>query len=161
MNAIGVIHVVASCLALLSGAWVFVARKGTRLHRLLGRLYVGAMVVLNVTALMIYNLFGGFNAFHVAALFSLATVVPGFMVARNRSAGWLERHYFWMSFSYVGLLSAAASEVATRVPAAPFWWAVMLSSIVVLAVGAWVIFRRAKETLAPFRNGSGSARARP
>ena len=61
---------------------------------------------------------------------------------------WLAvRHYFWMCFSYVGLLAAGASEVLTRVPEAPFWGSVVLASSATFAVGAWAIFARAGRQL--------------
>ena len=43
------------------------------------------------------------------------------------------------SWSYVGLLAAAASEALTRLPSAPFWWAVVAASVLVVGVGGWVI----------------------
>ena len=51
---------------------------------------------LNVTALMIYRLFGTFGPFHVAALVSLATLAAGVVtVVRRRPARtWVEHHYF-------------------------------------------------------------------
>lgn len=156
MNAVAAIHIVSAVVALAAGALVFLLPKGTGRHRLVGRVYVVAMLVLNLTALMIFRLFGTFGPFHVAALFSLATVVPAFLTVYLRRPGWLERHYFLMSFSYVGLLAAAAAEAATRLPRAPFWGAVALSSLLVLAAGAWVVFARAKRALAPFRATSAN-----
>ena len=153
MNAVAAIHIISAVVALAMGALVFLLPKGTRRHRLIGRAYVVAMLALNLTALMIFRLFGTFGPFHVAALLSLATVVPAFLTAYLRRPGWLHRHYFLMSFSYVGLLAATASEAATRLPSTPFWWAVASSSLFVLAAGAAVVFARAKKTLAPFSRG--------
>jgi uncharacterized membrane protein len=124
MSALGWVHTVSAVAALVSGAAVLVRRKGTRAHRRLGCVYVGSVVVLNATALLVYRLFGGFGPFHVAALLSLATIAGGVLPAvRRRPAGrWVERHYWWMTFSYVGLVAAAASEAATRLPGTVFWW---------------------------------------
>ena len=153
MSSIGWVHSACALVALASGGAVLVRRKGTRSHRRLGWVYVGSMVALNATALMIYRLSGGFGPFHVAALLSLAAVGGGLMPAvRRRPADrWVEQHYYWMTYSYVGLLAAAAAEVMTRVPGAAFWWAVVLASAAVLLVGAALIRRRARSTLAPFR----------
>lgn len=151
MSLIAAGHILAAVLALVCGALVFLLRKGTARHRLLGRVYVVAMVVLNVTALSIFRLFDGFGPFHVAALLSLATVIPAFFAAYRKRPGWLQRHYFLMSFSYVGLLSAAASEAATRLPRTPFWGAVVAASLVVFLAGGAVVFARAKRTLSTVR----------
>ncbi len=151
MSFVALLHVVSAMVALVLGATVLLLRKGNSRHRLLGQVYFGSMLILNLTALLIYRLFGGFGLFHVAAVISLATVIAGVLGVRRRKPGWVDRHYYWMTFSYVGLLAGAASEAATRLPQAPFWWAVALASLVILVGGALIIFRRAGTTLAPFR----------
>ena len=102
-----------------------------------------------VTALAIYRLFGGFGPFHVAALVSLVTVLMGTIPARRRQprGKWLERHYYWMTWSYVGLLAAAGSEAVTRIPQTRFWWMVIAATLPVVAGGAWVIRRQSTRTL--------------
>lgn len=153
MSLVGWLHTGAAVVALTAGAGVLVQRKGTRRHRRLGWLSVVGMVTLNVTALLIYRLSGHFGPFHAGALLSLATVVAGVLQAVRRQPpdGWVERHYYWMTFSYVGLLAAAASEAATRLARTTFWGAVALASAAVLAVGTALVTRRARATLAPFR----------
>jgi uncharacterized membrane protein len=143
MAAISAIHLLSAIAALASGLAVLLLPKGTRRHRILGRTYFFSMLILNVTALSIFRLFDGFGPFHAAALASLATIVPGVLEARRKRPGWLQRHYFFMTFSYVGLLAAAASEMATRVPEAPFWEAVALATFAIMAVGGMLIFRMA------------------
>ncbi|HEV2292419.1 MAG TPA: hypothetical protein VGR35_01105 [Tepidisphaeraceae bacterium] len=59
------------------GLLVLLRAKGTRSHRVIGYLYVAAMLALNVTAFLIYRLYGRFGPFHVAALVSLAMVIAG------------------------------------------------------------------------------------
>jgi hypothetical protein len=56
-----------------------------------------------------------------------------------------------MSFSYVGLLAAALSEIVTRLPNAPFTESVALASGLVFAIGAFAISRRARPVLAALR----------
>lgn len=107
------------------------------------------MAGLNGTAFMIYRLFGTFGPFHMAALLSLVTVIMGTLPAWRRQPRekWLDRHYYWMTWSYVGLLAAAGSETATRLPESPFWWMVLLATAPIIAIGAWVIRRQAERTL--------------
>jgi uncharacterized membrane protein len=152
MNALGLFHTACALVALGSGAAVLMRRKGTAGHRRTGWVYVASMLLLNGTALMIYRLFGGFGPFHVAAVFSLVTVLAGIVPAvRRRPANWLDHHYQWMTWSYVGLCAATVSEVATRMPGFRFWWAVMLGTLAVIGVGGMLIRRRASAVLAPFR----------
>jgi uncharacterized membrane protein len=169
---LGQLHLASAFAALLIGAYVFLGtRKGTRLHRRAGWAYVVAMLALNVTALLIYELFGGFGPFHVAAVASLVTTLFGVVAARalrrerrarQRPAGGTDyagHHYMWMSYSYLGLVAAAVAETATRVPAfqpapgqgAVFGTVVALASIGVFVVGNRIVKRRMAASLAPFR----------
>ena len=173
MTSLGWTHTISALAALEAGAAVLLTRKGTRRHRQLGWTYVVSMIVLNATALLIYRLFGRIGPFHVAAVFSLATVVAGTAAAfagrrareRRDVAGRaraLERHYQWMTWSYVGLVAAAVSEVATRLPALrprPGQWmmfgiAVTAATVLVIWVGARLIRRRRAALLAPYRSAA-------
>jgi uncharacterized membrane protein len=155
MNVLGLTHLAFALSAIAAGGAVVALPKGTPLHRRIGWVYVSCMVGLNATALMIYRLFGGFGPFHVAALLSLATIVAGvFAVLRRRpKRNWLDHHAYWMSWSYVGLLAAAASEVTTRVPDTPFWWMVFAATFVVIGAGMWVINSRVPGILERMRGG--------
>lgn len=140
-------HIATAISALIFGLCVLFIRKGTRLHKQLGYAYFFNMLGLNISALFIYQLTGHFGPFHVAALASLLTLVAGFIPAylhlpRGR---WLEFHYEFMNWSYVGLIAAGVSEAATRLPSAPFWPAVVASMFAVFLLGGMFIVRgRAK-----------------
>ncbi|WP_158666626.1 hypothetical protein [Salinibacter altiplanensis] len=85
--------------ALLSGGTVVGMRKGTRRHRYVGWIYVATMIFLCVTSFFIYELFGGFGPFHVAALISLVSVIGGILAPLLRTQigeEWMEAHYRFM-----------------------------------------------------------------
>ena len=140
-HPLGAFHLLCGLAAIIIGAVVILARKGTRSHRWLGRAYLLSMVSLNLSALMIYRLFGQFGPFHVLALISLSTIVAGFISVRGRLPGWRQRHAYLMVGSYVGLLAAAVAEVATRVPGWQFGPTVVLSSVAVIGIGLILMFR--------------------
>jgi uncharacterized membrane protein len=152
MDIIGRFHFAVAIVALLSGAVVLVRRKGTRSHRRAGWLYVVSMLALNTSALMLYQLTGSFTPFHAAALLSLVSVIGGVMAARRRRSfsGWAPAHYFWMSFSYVGLVAAAASETITRVDGIDFWGGVGVASLSIFILGGAIVFARATPSLARY-----------
>jgi len=137
MDLLGSTHLWAALLAMLAGAVVLLLRKGTLWHRRWGWLYVAAMATVIVTAFLIYDLFGTFGPFHVAALISLVTVTMGLLPAlRRRPKGrWVPLHAYWMSGSYVGLIAAATSEIATRYLDWGFGATVMAATAVVTVVG--------------------------
>lgn len=162
MITLGQLHLSASLVALVAGAVVLLRRKGSASHRRIGWLYVASMIVLNVTALMIYRLTRTFGPFHIAALVSLASTIAGIVPAWRRlpKNGWLDRHYSFMAYSYLGLTAAAVAETATRVPAIQafgggptpaFWIAVAVASFVVFAVGILLIQTRAARVTRPFK----------
>ena len=113
---------VTAVVALGSGAGVLWARKGTRVHVSSGYVYLVSMVALNGTALAKYDLTGGFNMFHAAAVASLATLAGAFGAAltyrRTRDRRAIAAHGHLMIWSYFGLFAALVAEVVTR--AVPF-----------------------------------------
>jgi len=116
VTTLGAAHFAAAVAALALGLVVLIEAKGTLTHRLIGCGYVAAMLILNVTALGLYRLTGQFGPFHALALVSLATVTTGVTVVWRRGPNWLRRHYYFMAWSYVGLLAAACAEAMTRLP---------------------------------------------
>ncbi len=153
MYLTGALHVALALVALVSGLVMLLMRKGTPRHRKIGWVYAVSMLGLNATALLIYRLFGRFGPFHVAALISLLTIIAGLIppMLRRPRRKWPEHHAYWMNWSYVGLCAAAASEVTTRLPASPFWWTVIGSTLVVIAVGGHMINSRVPIALQRFR----------
>lgn len=149
----GYLHLSAAVVALLAGATIFFRRKGTVIHRGLGYVYSAAMVTVLVTALLIYRLTHSFNILHFFAVVATPPLVIGLTVAILRRPGWLEWHYRWMSWSYVGLFAAFLAETATRVilPYARehfgitsrsfFWTLVFGMTALVTLVGARLIRR--------------------
>jgi uncharacterized membrane protein len=148
-HPLGPVHVAFGICALALGLGVLMFRKGTRLHRTLGHLYLSSMIGLNATALSIYELFDGFGPFHLLALVSLITVGCGALpvIARRPRHGWLRMHAYFMSWSYVGLLAATAAEIAVRIPGANFAVAAVASSMLVTAVGALTIHGRSSAVI--------------
>lgn len=140
-HPVGLVHLIAAVLAVVTGTAVVLSRKGTGSHKWLGRGYVLMMLTVNVTALMIYELFGRFGLFHWLALLSLITMLLGYWPARSRSPGWKVRHAYFMSGSYVGVIAALAAELLTRTPWLPFFGATALASISVISVGLVLMFR--------------------
>ena len=141
---LGQIHFVLAVGALISGGAAALLRKGDGIHRLIGFVYAVTMFGMLGTALLIYNLTGGFGPFHILAVISSVTLVGGLvpvLLRRPGQGGWVVSHAFFMSWSYVGLLAAAAAETLTRMPDAPFWGAVFAASGATIAIGGFVIAR--------------------
>jgi len=132
------VHASAATLALLIGPWIFLFGKGNKRHRLLGYVFVSAMLLVNLTAFTIYELTGGPNLFHVLALVSLTTVCVGLYYIRR---GDVAEHRVYMSWAYAGLLIALVTRLAPYLPL-PFW-ASSLTLISVAYVLAYLVIQRA------------------
>lgn len=144
LDAFGLLHAALGIIALFLGLLVVALGKGTNLHRRVGLCYVIAMVLLNATALWIFDLTGRFGPFHVAALISLATLFAGYLPAlfRRPFKEWIALHGTFMSWSYVGLVAAFLAELAVRVPGVGFSPAVIGATVIAVAGGALLIHTR-------------------
>ncbi len=150
LSTIGLIHVIAAVVALLTGTLIFFSNKGGLLHRRVGYGYVVSMLVLNISAFLIYRLFGKFGPFHIAALFSTATILGGMVPAllRHRVRNWLQWHYYFMNWSVVGLYAAFWAETFTRtLPMGQFWPIVVGATVMTTTIGSVLIRRHAARFL--------------
>lgn len=136
---LGLVHTLLAIAAMVFGTVVILKPKGNTWHIRIGYAYFWSMILMNLTAFGIYN-FGRPSLFHGFAVFSLITLIAGIYPAFKRYKNWYPRHYYFMSWSVVGLYCAFWSEVGTRLfEMKYFWWAVMLASILTAALGAIVI----------------------
>jgi uncharacterized membrane protein len=138
-HPLGLAHFVCALAAIFFGAWILFSKKGTKLHKMVGRAYVVAMWLLNITALMDYELYGFFGPFHWMALISLTTVVFAHLAVLRKRPNWKQSHAYLMAWSYVGLIAAAVAETASRVPGWSFGYSVIISSVITLLIGMCLI----------------------
>ncbi len=55
----GSIHFISSLIGLITGAYLLIAKKGTRFHKRVGYLFSIFLVLVNLTALLIYDFNNG------------------------------------------------------------------------------------------------------
>jgi uncharacterized membrane protein len=116
-NSTGLIHLIASIIAMVSGLWVLVSTKGTQRHKQIGYIYAISMLILNITAFMIYRLYGKFGIFHWFAVVSCLTLFAGlYPVISKKGKNYLLTHFRFMYWSVIGLYCAFVSEVFSRLP---------------------------------------------
>ncbi len=145
-STIGLFHTLTAILAVILGTVVLLRKKGTLTHKRTGYAYCFAMLALNSSAFFIVN-FNGFSIFHFFAIVSLLTLIAGIVPAILRSKNWFRRHFYFMSWSVVGLYCAFWAEVGVRFVGnmREFWWVVALSGIITSFIGAIVINVQAKK----------------
>ena len=143
----GTIHTVLATLCIVVGLIQLVRPKRGPGHRALGYAYVYAMLVADGAIMLVYRFTGQFNIFHAAAILNLVSIVFAIVpVLRSpRPANWKLQHYYWISWSYVGLLSAALTEFVVRIVGlatrGQAWMVSAVITIVVTAIGYILIER--------------------
>jgi uncharacterized membrane protein len=154
LSAAGAMHTILASLAIGIGIIQFWRRKGDRVHRALGYLYVYGLLVADGAAMLIYQFTGKLNILHFGAVTNLICIALGMfaVLARPPNTDWRSMHYNWISWSYVGLLAAAATELIVRTVAfsnqMQIWSATAAATITVTAVGFVLIKRNRPMPLA-------------
>lgn len=151
-STIGFIHTLFAVAAMASGGFVVVLNKGTTTHKKVGYIYFVSMVVLNITALFTHSLYE-FGPFHWLAITSLLGVLFGVAIPIfcRSVKSWLIWHYYFMLWSYVGLIAAFFAETIVRVPALSastnFWQLVVVASVATYIIGGVLIELKKKQFL--------------
>mgnify|MGYP000070717332 CR=1 FL=1 len=144
-STIGYIHLFFAVVSMITGLVVAFNTKGTRFHKRIGYVYVINMLLLNISSFFISN-FNGFSIFHFFAIVSLVTILAGMYPVLKKTKNWLQKHYYFMAWSVVGLYCAFWSEVGTRFVGnmKQFWWAVAIATFLTAFIGAKIINKNAK-----------------
>lgn len=150
-GSIGLFHLVAALVALITGTLVLIKTKGTIFHKRIGYIYSVSMVLMNLSAFGLYNLFGTWGIFHYGAVVSLLTVVGGMAAAIRRKPKWIYRHLAFMYWSVIGLYAAFFSEAFTRIPATPFFGMVGIATGATMFIGAYAFHKNKKKWAENFR----------
>jgi uncharacterized membrane protein len=147
-QALATAHVLAALSALGVGAAVLLTPKGTHTHRLIGAVYVLALVIVNVAALSLHRE-STFGLFHALAVASLVTIAVGLspLLLGKRSPPVIANHAFCMTWSYAGLVAAGCGQLTVAVGQDIGAWVVPAAIATVLFISGVLIFRRVPSTL--------------
>ncbi|WP_417519605.1 DUF2306 domain-containing protein [Minwuia sp.] len=110
------LHAACASIAIVLGAFQIARRKGDRPHRLLGRAYVGAMLLTALSSFFLTSMTGGFSFLHLLSVWTLITLAANVRYVRT---GNMAGHVNAMVYLYGGLLTAglfAADRHALDLP---------------------------------------------
>ena len=141
-------HVLAAITALLVGAAVLLLPKGTQFHRVIGAVYVVALLLVNVAALSLHRE-STFGVFHALAIASLVTIAVGLspLLLGKRSPPVMATHAYCTAWSYAGLVAAGCGQLAAAVGQGDGEWIVPVVIATVLSISGVVIFGRVPSTI--------------
>ena len=97
------LHLVSVIPALPLGAFILWRRKGGRLHRMLGRVWAGLMLLTALSSFGLHGMTGRLSWIHILAVVVLVTVPRGIVQAMR---GDIARHKRSMTLTYAGLIAA-------------------------------------------------------
>jgi uncharacterized membrane protein len=99
------LHLWTALPALVIGAFVLWRRKGTAVHKAMGRIWVVLMLTTAISSFWIRSMTGGFSGIHLLTVWTLFALALAFYFIRWRRN--VFQHRAWMIGTYVGLLIAA------------------------------------------------------
>lgn len=102
------IHAGAAMLSFLLGTLVLLLKKGTRLHKAMGRIWVGLMAVVALSSFLIteVRMFGPYSFIHALSIFTLVGLVQAIRAIRR---GDVKAHRATMIGLYGGALILAGA----------------------------------------------------
>ena len=107
-----IFHLVTATPAMVLGGFVLWRKKGTMLHRFLGRLWVALMLLTAVGSFGIKSS-GQFSWIHILSVVTIVSIVTGLVAIRRRKR---EQHRRCMQGAYTGLMIAFVFTLApTRI----------------------------------------------
>lgn len=141
-------HVLAAFAALIAGAAVLLLPKGRHTHRVVGTVYVVALVVVNVAAASLHRE-NAFGVFHALAVISLITIAVGLspLLLGKRSPPVIATHAYCMTWSYSGLVAAGCGQLAVAVGTDLEAWVVPTVIASVLSLSGVIIFAKVPRIL--------------
>jgi uncharacterized membrane protein len=112
----GAIHMVLAATGIVVGLIQLLRSKGGSIHRALGYAFVYSMLIADGTVMLLFQFPGRFNILHIGAIANMLCIILAIVpVLRSpRPLNWKYQHYYFMSWSYAGLLSGGATQLVVR-----------------------------------------------
>lgn len=113
----GGIHVSSSIIGLITGAYLLIVKKGTNTHKIIGRVFGYAVLLVNISALFIYDFNdGSISPFHFLIPVSLFFLIFGWlpMLVAKKTKSTINKHIIGMIGASLGLWAAGATEYFVR-----------------------------------------------
>ena len=150
------LHVGACAVALAVGAILAVMRKGSQLHRGLGRVYVGATITYAISSFLMVPSTGGLTVFHAISIQNAMLVAGGVALSRHLRESvpaWRVWHLRFMLYSYVALVVTGLRFTLPYVLPGSSMWPAFVFTMVPICSWGWVEWR----VVPHWRTGSGAA----
>ncbi|MBJ6134169.1 DUF2306 domain-containing protein [Ochrobactrum sp. Q0168] len=142
------LHVATVIPAALLGAFILLRRKGTRLHKYFGRIWMALMVVTAMTSFFIHqiNLFWGFSPIHILSVLVIAGCIRSVIAARQDEIGLhrkIVRQVYFLGIVGAGLFAFLPGRImhAVAFPDAGASHVVTGAVVIIVVMFGGVFFR--------------------
>lgn len=114
------LHAIAAMIAIILGGFQFIMKKGGILHRILGRVWLGLMLIVAFSSFFIHKieLWGAYSPIHLLSLWTIFSV--GLAVYYVR-VGNIRRHkqvmiaFYWLALILTGFFTLLPGRVMHQV----------------------------------------------
>ena len=115
------LHALAALMAMLLGGVQLYLSKGTPLHKLIGRIWIGLMAVVSLSSFFIYELkiWGNYSPIHLLSIWVLISLIGGIYFAK---IGKIEWHKWTMTLIcflaliLTGIFTLLPERIMNKVP---------------------------------------------
>jgi len=105
-----IIHLITVLPALITGVYILASKKGTRIHKRLGRVWAGLMLITAIDSFFIQK-DGSFSWIHILSCVSISSILLALWAIRNGHSG---IHQRFMLGAFIGVV--VAGYFATMTP---------------------------------------------
>jgi len=141
-------HAAAALFVLVLGPVQFLRRTKDRVHRYLGRTWLGAMITTCTSSFAIMP--DGFSWLHGLAIFTLFSVAMGWMHARRHEwqahAGWMVGAYTGTAIAFVFAAAVPARTIQRTLTTDPGLVALVAGAVIASSAALFVALRRSVES---------------
>jgi uncharacterized membrane protein len=133
------IHSVAILLAFAISFFILFNPKGTKLHKILGWLFVILMFIGAVSSFWLRTS-GQFSIIHLLSIFLIYWLIQGVLAVRLRKANWRYKHAVYMANAYISIIIAGSGVIVRHYIVPGDRLAGEIASIIVAAIAIpWLI----------------------
>lgn len=107
------IHSISSIVALVSGSTNLVQIKGTKIHKVLGWIFVVCMFISAISSFGIYN--NTFSVIHILSLLVIMWILRAVYAIRFKPQNWLYIHASAIGAAYIAILIAGVGVFVRKI----------------------------------------------
>src|SRR4051794_12701200 len=109
-HCIIVVHTMAIVIAFLISFFIFQKPKGTKLHKIMGRIFVLSMLIGLISSFFIRPM-GKFSFIHILSILGLYWIFKALIVLKRRPNNWQYVHVSNMMAAYASIIIAGMGVV--------------------------------------------------